>query len=102
MTKKLFTDEQHTISILVSASQRGQFAISDPKIGSIFTHYLTRALTNVLSREPEDGQYLPCRKLLDKTAEQTFHLSKGYDIGGGKPSYQQAIFEILIEDERAL
>jgi|KBSMisStaDraftv2_1062788.scaffolds.fasta_scaffold02288_13 hypothetical protein len=102
MTKKLFTDEQHTVSILVSSSQRGQFSISDPKIGSIFTHYFTRALSRVLSRKPEEGQYLPWRQLLDKTASQTFHLSKSYDIGGGKPGHQQAIFEILIEDERNL
>lgn len=101
MTKKLFTDDQHTISIVVSSSRRGQFAVSDPQIGSLFTHYFTRALSNTLSREPE-GQYLPWRQLLDKTAEQTFHLSKSYDIGGGKPGYQQAIFEILIEDERKL
>jgi|GEM_PF-631553 len=102
MTKKLFTDEQHTVSILVSASQRGQFAITDPKFGSIFTHYFTRALSTVLSRKPEEGQYLPWRQLLDKVAEQTFRLSKSYDIGGGKPGHQQAIFEILIEDERGL
>lgn len=102
MTKKLFTDEQHTISIIAAASKRGQFAITDPKIGSLFTHYFTRALTNVLSHKPEEGQYMHWRQLLNKTAMQTFHLSKGYDIGGGKPGHQQPIFEILIEDERKL
>ena len=102
MTKKLFTDEQHTISMLVSSAQRGQFSISDPKLGSIFTYYFTRHLTHLLSRKPEEGQFLPWRQLLEKTAAQTFHLSKGYDIGGGKPGHQQAIFEILVEDERAL
>jgi hypothetical protein len=86
----------------VSSAQRGQFSISDPTIGSIFTYYFTRALSTVLSRKPEEGQYLPWRQLLDKTAEQTFRLSKGYDVGGGKPGHQQAIFEILIEDERGL
>lgn len=99
MTKKLFTDENHTISILVAASQRGQYAISDPKTGSIFTYHFTRALTALLSREPQEGQYLPWNQLLEKTAAQTFRLSKTYDIGGGKPGHQQAIFEILIEKE---
>ena len=99
MTKKLFTDENHTISILVASSQRGQFAISDSKIGSIFTYYFTRALTAVLSHEPQEGQYLPWNQLLEKTTAQTFRLSKTYDIGGGKPGHQQAIFEILIEKE---
>jgi len=102
MTKRLFTDAHHTISIIISSAKRGQFSISDPKIGSLFTYYFTRALLTALSRNPEAGQYLHWRELLDKTAEQTFHLSKGYDIGGGKPGHQQPIFEILIEDESKL
>ena len=99
ITKRIFNSENHTVSILVSSSQHTEYAISDPKIGSIFTHFLTHTLADTLSQEAEDESYLPWHQLLEKTAAKTHRLSKTYDIGGGKPGNQQAIFEILVEKE---
>lgn len=102
MTRKMFMDEMHTISILVSSSSRGQFAIIDPARGSLFTYYFTQALAGNLSKDPHEDPYLPWGKLLTKSASQTLELSQQYDVGNGKPGYQEVIFDIMVEDERKL
>ncbi|MEP6675571.1 MAG: caspase family protein [Ferruginibacter sp.] len=99
MTQKLFSSKNHTVSMLISASQRGQYAISDPKIGSIFTYHFTRLLAATLAKESKGGQYLHWQKILNRASQQTFKISKTYDIGGGKPGHQEAIFDILVEKE---
>lgn len=99
LTKKLFTDERHAVSILVSASQFGQSAVSDTEIGSIFTHHFTRVLANAISNEPEGIVYLPWMRLLKRTADEAFKASQGYDVGDGKAGQQNAVFEVFIDKE---
>jgi len=99
LTKKLFTDPKYAVSIMVSSSQHGQPAVTDPAIGSIFTHHFTRALANTISNQPRGSQYLPWLKLLKQTATQAFKESKGYDIGGGKQGNQKAVFEVFLDKE---
>jgi hypothetical protein len=97
MSKKLFSEG--AVSILVAAAKRGEYAVSDAKLGSLFTYSFTRALAKLLSKEPEADSYLPWHRLLEETREHAFKLSQTYDIGGGKPGHQEAIFEIMFEKE---
>jgi len=97
LNKKLFTDPNNAVSILVSSSQHGQPAVTDPEIGSIFTHHFTRVLADTISKEPKGKPYLPWLKLLKKTANQSFKDSQGYDIGSGKAGKQKAVFEVFID-----
>jgi hypothetical protein len=90
-------DEKNSVSILVSSSQHGQPAVTDTKIGSIFTHHFTKALTATISSVPKGSQYLPWLKLLNQTANQAFKDSKGYDIGGGKAGKQKAVFDVFVD-----
>ena len=99
LTKKLFTDEKNAVSILVSASQHGQTAVSDMEIGSIFTHHFTLALANTISREPKGSRYVPWLRLLKTTADQAFKDSQGYDVGEGKAGKQKAVFEVFVDRE---
>jgi hypothetical protein len=97
MSKKLFSEG--AVSILAAAAQRGEYAVSDAKIGSLFTYSFTRALARLLSKEPTADSFLPWHHLLEEAREKAFALSKTYDIGGGKPGHQEAIFEIMLEKE---
>ncbi len=99
LTKKLFTDPTYAVSIMVSSSQHGQPAVTDPAIGSIFTHHFIRALANTITHQPEGSQYLPWLKLFKQTATRAFKESKGYDIGGGKQGNQKAVFEVFLDKE---
>jgi hypothetical protein len=102
LTKKIFTDGRNAVSILVSASQHGQPAVTDAAIGSIFTHHFTRSLASTISKEPRGRPYLPWLKLLKQTASQAFKDSKGYDIGAGKAGKQKAVFEVFIDREEGV
>ena len=97
LTKTMFTDEKNVVCLLASSSQHGQPSLTDLAKGSLFTYHLTKALYDAVVREPKGSQYLPWLKLLDKTAKQAFKDSKGYDIGGGKPGKQKAVFEVFID-----
>jgi len=99
LTKKMFTDAQNAVCILASSSQHGQPSLTDMSIGSLFTHHFTQALAGAIAKEPKGSQYLPWLKLLKKTATKAFKDSKGYDIGGGKPGKQKAVFEVFIDKE---
>ena len=92
MAETLFCD--YTASILVGAADKGQFAVSDEKLGSIFTFNFTNNLKILLNKSMDESEGLPWKKLLEETQEKTFHLSKTYDIGNGVPGHQKAIFEI--------
>jgi hypothetical protein len=85
-----------TASILVGAAERGQYAITDEAIGSIFTHNFANHLKVVLDKSIETAVFdgVPWKKILDDTKEKTLALSKTYDIGDGKPGKQEAIIEI--------
>lgn len=99
LNRKLFTDPKNAVSILVSSSQHGQPALTDPEIGSIFTHHFTRALAKTISNLPQGSQYLPWLPLLKSTGKRAFRDSRGYDIGGGKAGKQKAVFEVFIDRE---
>ena len=99
LTKKMFNDGKNAVSILVSASQHGEPAVTDTAIGSIFTHHFTRTLSNTISKKPKGSQYLPWLKLLKQTADKAFKDSQGYDVGGGKAGKQKAVFEVFIDRE---
>ena len=92
MAEKLFCD--HTASILVAAADKGEYAISDPELGSIFTFNFTHNFKLLINKTVEPADGLPWRKLLEDTQQKTFDLSKTYDIGGGVPGNQKAIFDI--------
>ena len=96
MSERLFSEG--AVSIIAAAAKRGEFAISDAKIGSLFTYSFTRALAKLLSKEPGPDSLLPWHQLLEATREKAFELSKTYGIHG-KPGHQEAIFEIMLEKE---
>jgi hypothetical protein len=97
MSKKLFSEG--AVSILAAAAHRGQYAVSDAKLGSLFTYSFTRSLAKLLSKEEWTDSFLPWHHLLEETREKAFKLSQAYDIGDGKPGHQEAIFEIMLEKE---
>lgn len=92
MAEKLFCN--HTASILVAAADKGEYAISDPELGSIFTFNFTHNFKLLINKSVDPNEGLPWKKLLEETKQKTFDLSKTYDIGGGVPGNQKAIFDI--------
>jgi Caspase domain len=81
-------------SILVAAADKGQFAVSDEKIGSIFTLNFTKNLRKMLNPSAGDAGNVNWEKLLGSTKEKTSRLSMEYDCGGEVPCIQEAIFTI--------
>lgn len=92
----LFCD--YTASILVAAADKGEYAVSDEQIGSIFTFNFTNNLKILMNKSVAPKNGLPWSKLLEETQEKTFELSKTYDIGDGKPGNQHAIFDIHFKE----
>lgn len=88
----LFCD--YTASILVAAADKGEYAVSDEEIGSIFTFNFTNNLKILMNKAVDPKNGLPWGKLLEETRQKTYELSQTYDIGEGKPGNQQAIFDI--------
>ena len=99
LTKKLFTDFNNAISILVSSSVQGQPAITDSAIGSIFTYCFTETIKTLLAKELKTNNYLPWLKVLKATSAKAFKDSKSYDIGNGITGTQKAVFEVFIDNE---
>lgn len=99
LTKKLFTDFNNAVSILVSSSVQGQPAITDTAIGSIFTYRFTETIKTLLAKELKTKEYIPWLKVLNATAAKAFKDSKNYDIGNGKGGKQKAVFEVFIDNE---
>ncbi|MEY2918414.1 MAG: hypothetical protein RIS73_2128 [Bacteroidota bacterium] len=91
--KGLFCDPR--ASILVASADENQFSITDDELGSIFTFNFTDNLKILMAAAPDSAKGLPWTKLLEQTKEKTFNLSKTYDIGGGVPGNQKAIFKIV-------
>lgn len=87
----LFCD--YTASILIAASDKGQYAVSDDKIGSLFTYTFSKNLKKILKGEVDKTKGLPWGELLEETKNHTLLLCQTYDVDG-KPGNQQAIFEI--------
>jgi len=92
MCEALFCD--YTASILVAAAAKGEYAVSDDALGSIFTHNFSKNLKRLLKKEVDKGEGLPWGKLLEETKDKTLDLSKTYDIGGGVAGNQKAIYVI--------
>lgn len=88
----LFCD--YTASILVASAGKGEYAVSDNSLGSIFTYNFSKRLKNLMRNELDKSTGLPWGKLLEETTDQTVDLSKTYDIGGGVAGYQKAIYKI--------
>jgi len=88
----LFCD--YTASILVASADKGEFAVSDDKLGSIFTFNFSKNLKALMKKEVAKSDGLPWGKLLEETKVITLDLSKTYDIGDGMTGNQKAIFII--------
>jgi hypothetical protein len=99
LTKKLFTDFNNGISILVSSSVQGHPAITDTAIGSIFTYRFTETIKTLLAKELKTKDYIPWLKVLKATAGKAFKDSKNYDVGNGIAGKQKAVFEVFIDKE---
>lgn len=99
LSKKLFNDEKSAVSILVAATKQGQYAVSDNKVGSVFTRHFARTLETAITDQTKAGPYIPWLKLLNTTADRAFTDSRSYDIGDGKAGKQNAVFEIFIDKE---
>lgn len=83
-----------TASILVAAADKGEFAVSDDEIGSIFTFNFTNNLKILLNKSVDDVHELPWKKLLEDTKREANKQSKTYELEDGNPGNQQAIFII--------
>ncbi|MBL7748541.1 MAG: caspase family protein [Chitinophagaceae bacterium] len=92
MCETLFCD--YTASILVAAADKGQFAVSDDKLGSIFTFTFTNNLKTLMNKSVDRSNALPWTKLLEETKKETLVLSKTYEVEDGKQGNQKAIFDI--------
>ncbi|MEO6232666.1 MAG: caspase family protein [Ferruginibacter sp.] len=88
----LFCD--YTASILVASASKGEYAVSDDDLGSIFTFNFSKSLKKLIQKERDTTIGLPWGPLLDETTNKTLELSKTYDIGGGVPGNQKAIYSI--------
>jgi hypothetical protein len=99
LTKQRFTDDDNEVSILVASSQFGQPAITDSRIGSIFTSFFIDALHPVFEKEPSGEAYIPWVKILKKASARAFKESKGYDVGGGVAGKQKAVFQVFLSSE---
>lgn len=99
LTKSLFNNKNNAICLLVSSSQHGVSSVSDPAIGSLFTHFFTGALDKVFSAVTQQNQYIPWHTILHKTSKHAFKSSQQYEADGGKPGHQEAVFEVFIDRE---
>ena len=88
----LFCD--YTASILVASASKGEYAVADDELGSLFTYNFSESLKLLIEQDIDKSQGLPWGKLLEETTAKSLDLSKTYDIGGGVPGNQKAIYNI--------
>lgn len=88
----LFCD--YTASILVASAGKGEYAVSDDQLGSLFTYNFSNNLKMLMKKDIDKSEGLPWEKLLEDTRNNTLELSKTYDIGNGVAGNQQAIYNI--------
>ena len=84
---------------MVSSSTHGQPAIADTELGSIFTHYFTKIIKGLPTKQSKTGQYFPWIKVLKTTVEKAFQESNKYNIGNGVAGKQKDVFEVYIESD---
>ncbi len=94
LTKKIYTDDNKEVSVLVGSSQFGQPAVANGATGSIFTHFFIEGLLSVMRTKPKGEAYIPWVKILKKVAAKAFKESKSYDVGGGNAGKQKAVFQV--------
>ncbi|MEO5997846.1 MAG: caspase family protein [Chitinophagaceae bacterium] len=88
----LFCD--YTASILVAAAGKGEYAVSDDALGSLFTYSFSKSLKLLMKKNVDKSGGLPWGKLLEETTGIAQDLSKTYDIGNGVAGNQKAIYNI--------
>lgn len=88
----LFCD--YTASILVAAAGKGEYAVSDDKLGSLFTHNFSKHLKRLMKKHADKSKGIPWGELLEETTNTTLDLSRTYDIGDGVPGNQKAIYNV--------
>ena len=88
----LFCD--YTASILVASAGKGEYAVTDNKLGSLFTYNFSKSLKMLMKKNVDKNAGLPWAKLLEETTDKTLDLSKTYDIGNGVAGNQKAIYKI--------
>ena len=88
----LFCD--YTASILVGSAEKGEYAVSDDKLGSIFTYNFSKNLKVIMRNGIDKNVGLPWEQLLKETTNSTLDHSKSYDIGGGVAGNQKPIYNI--------
>lgn len=80
-------------SVMVAAAKKGQYAISDDAIGSLYTYSLLKKLKDQIT-SPEPIRDMSWESLLNLAKTETLKESATYDNGHGKPSRQESIFVI--------
>ena len=88
----LFCD--YTASILVGSAGKGEYAISDDKLGSIFTHTFSKNLKVIMKNGIDKNVGLPWEQLMKETTHATLALSKTYAISKGMAGNQKPIYNI--------
>lgn len=102
ITKQMLVDTNKEICILVASSQLGQPAVTDTKMGSLFTHFFTQALSAVTDRKHKAGIYIPWPAILKKASAQAFKESRGYDVGGGVAGKQKAVYQAYVSNQMSI
>ncbi|NOU39229.1 MAG: caspase family protein [Ferruginibacter sp.] len=80
-------------SLLITAANKGEYAITDESFGSIFTFNLVNFLTKNIWGD-NNNEMITWQQIVVYTKEETLKMSKGYDIGGGKAGFQKPISNI--------
>lgn len=102
VTKQMLLDAKKEICMLVASSQLGQPAVTDSKMGSLFTHFFTKALAAVTQRSSSKSAYIPWPDIFKKASVQAFKESKSYDVGGGVAGKQKAIFQAYVSNNLSI
>jgi hypothetical protein len=80
-------------SVLVAAAKKGQYAISDDGIGSLFTYSLLKKIKDQVNSSTPIRN-MSWDNLLKLAKIETLKSSAEYDNGEGEPSKQEAIFMV--------
>lgn len=94
LTRQMYADDDSEVGILVGSSQFGQPAVTDSKMGSLFTHFFVKALAAAITTKQKGSSYIPWVKILKKVSAQALKESRGYDVGGGVAGKQKAVFQV--------
>jgi hypothetical protein len=99
VSSKMLLDPNKEICLLVASSQFGHPALADKKIGSLFTHFFTKALAGIEQQHHKGKPYIHWPQVLQKAKVQAYKESRSYDIGGGVAGKQRALFQAYTSHE---